>query len=722
MANSIAALRNVDFNLLFEAFAPNLYRQIQDDAELRAFLIDYLVSITDPARRVFDLARTRGDAPALIDSLMSTLYPVEVQDESGKVQTDPELAAILARLTIQAPVQTAFDPCCGDGALLSGAYDYLTELPGGNIQPLASVAGIEVDAIATRLAEIRIALKQPATLKPQPAVNLVRGDLFANPQLVAQAEAILMNPPFLRYEEQQGRRIPAALRAHYNESIRLVAGRAATTTSGQANLYTYYVEFVIRSAVPGTRIGIVLDNRWYHNSYGKKMRKLLLRTCHIEAIVEYPHWAFFANWTIATSLLILQKVDQLDPNHAVRFVRTNTDPRSVDLHVLSRAFQGQDQWPPDWTCLLTQQRGLRAQDGWKSFFSDQLENNYRLAEWPVLDDLFTTSRRGSLEKEGAGVEVYEFPFERNEYGPRRLARAGRVGFQTDTDTPLTREENARLRELASNIPAEYRGLALRNADVPQHYELTIDDVRVDYTLEPPRLRENYQLYTNGRARWTQLQQAAVVDMRAQPETTAFIGAVEQLVNLTEEVLPPELIWNVLREPIAGELIIPRKTRTGHWVHLNARAFDLGQRQVKISSNFLTYTECIALDQESGLDRETSARLVTAFLVSSFGHLQFEMEGYNREGCLAVEKHHFERIRIFDPRWVRADRRDQILEAFAQLPYPVSTDRLSTEQPERNQLDQMFADEISNRYPQFETQAMISEVHASLDEWLLARQP
>lgn len=222
VANSIAALREVDFNLLFEAFAPDLYRALQRDSELRTYLIEYLTSITVPPKRVFDLARTRVDAPALIDSLMSTLYPVEVQDQSGKVQTDPELATILARLTIQEPVRTVLDPCCGDGALMSGAYDYLTEFPPGDIEPLSAVAGIEVDAIAARLAEIRIALKQPATLTPQPALNLVRGDLFANSDRISQAEAILMNPPFLRYEEQHGRRIPNSLRAHYNESIRSV--------------------------------------------------------------------------------------------------------------------------------------------------------------------------------------------------------------------------------------------------------------------------------------------------------------------------------------------------------------------------------------------------------------------------------------------------------------------------------------------------------------------
>jgi len=113
-------------------------------------------------------------------------------------------------------------------------------------------------------------------------------------------------------------------------------------------------------------------------------------------------------------------------------------------------------------------------------------------------------------------------------------------------------------------------------------------------------------------------------MRANAQVSAYIGEVENIVNLTEAVLPREMLWTVLREPVAGELIVPRKTRTGHWVHVNPFAFDLAQRQVRISSNFIAYRECLAIDPASELTRETSTRLIAAFLVSSFGHFFFEL--------------------------------------------------------------------------------------------------
>ena len=144
--------------------------------------------------------------------------------------------------------------------------------------------------------------------------------------------------------------------------------------------------------------------------------------------------------------------------------------------------------------------------------------------------------------------------------------------------------------------------------------------------------------------------------------------------------------------------------------------------MRISSNFLTYSNCRAKDWSTGLSREHAVRLIAAFLSSSFGQLQFEIEGYNREGCLAIEAEQLARIRVFDPRWVRQENRQAILDAFEDLEYPVRTDRFSVEQLNRNALDRLFAAEISNRHPELSTERLLESVHASLDEWLGARMP
>jgi len=722
LATTIAALQQIDFRSLFEAHAPTLYRELAPPA-LRCLLTAYLESLLAPQRRVVDLAITRLDAPDLVDSLLSRVYPPEVQDQTGKIRTDPELAALLAWLTFTSPTGLIADPCCGDGALLSAAYQFLEDQRIGSADALAALTGIEADPVALRLAEVRLALKQTATLQPEPPVSLTYGDMFAHPEIIQSASGVLMNPPFKRYEDQVERPVPAELRTHYNQAIRAIDGHRSQTTGGQANLFHYYVEFVIKAARPNTFIGIVLDNKWYHNGYGAVLRRLLLDRSEILGIIEYPHWAFFAHWTIATSLLVVRKTAHTNPDHSVKFVRARIDPRGVDLRAVSQAFHHGGTWPVDWQCREEQQSQLKPSEGWKKYFGAALENDFRLEDWLFLPDLFQWSRRGSLEKEGGGVEVYEFPFDRTDYGPRREARPNGIGFQTVEAGPLTVAENRTLRELAAQIPDAYRGWALRNSDEVDHFELTLADVQKDQTLEPPSLRSIYdQLFLRDRTPWTAEHEQALTEMRAHPEVGAFIAAVEDIVGLRESILDRKKIWNVLREPVTGELIIPRKTRIGHRVYVNPFAFDLASRQIRISSNFIGFRDCVVTNAASGLDRGTATRLVAAFLVSSFGQLQFEIEGYNREGLLSMEKTHLARIRVFDPRWIRPERRQAILNAFSALPYPIPADRQSSEQTERNALDALLAAEIAIRYPRFDTVDLLSEVHAALDEWLEARQP
>lgn len=78
----------------------------------------------------------------------------------------------------------------------------------------------------------------------------------------------------------------------------------------------------------------------------------------------------------------------------------------------------------------------------------------------------------------------------------------------------------------------------------------------------------------------------------------------------------------------------------------------------------------------------AVELTAALLISSFGQLQFEIEGYNREGVISLEKDQMERLRVIDPRSVEAGTRDTILAEFRALSYPVDNSVAPREQPRR----------------------------------------
>lgn len=720
VANIIEALRTIDFAGIFEEDAATMYRGLDSNTSVKDGIERYIEDLL--LERVNVQAQTRGDAFEFPEVLISEIYPIEIQDRRGKAQTDPDLAFLLAALTIEAPSAVVLDPGCGDGNLLSAAYDVLKAMAASHSDALNNLVGMDADALATKIASLRLVMKEPYVLAPTDPNRIYCGDMFSSPFIFDGVDVVLMNPPFKRYEAQDEAPIPAELRRHYRSSIERLTGKAETDV-GQANIYNLYVEYVVKASGAGTVYGIILDNRWYHNEASKSLRTLLLRECELIAIVEYPHNAYFKDWTIATSILVARK-RQPRQSHNVQFIRTN-DPRRVDFNTISDAVRGNTSFPPDWRVNPVPQSHLDS-GSWKESFSKALTNEFRDPSWPNLDALFTYSRSGRLEREGGGIEVYDFPFKRTSYGPkRRAAPAPRGRYVTLKSRDLTSLEEETLCKAAESLPRRFRGYAIKNSDCLNSYKLSKSDVMHDMTLETPmqrspKMRQTY--FSGKRRKWDKWLDKAVAQIKADPGASNYVDLVKHVIGLDNTVLSNEELWSVLREPYAGELVIPRKLRVGHRVHINPFAYDQTGRQVRLSSNFFSYGGCIAVDPATGLDRQTAVELISAFLMSSFGQLQFELEAYNREGARSIEGHQLSRIKIFDPRWIRPANRGKILSAAARLPYPVPTDRPPYAQPELMALDELFADEIVHTTPSLNPAELINEVQQMLFDWLEVRQP
>jgi hypothetical protein len=721
ISQTLLRLRSVDFRPIFDDGGIANYRELRN-VITRERLSSYISSITTPPQSVRMLARDRLDRNEFLADILYALHHGEQLDNRGKVPTDPELAALLSAMTIVNSQAVVLDPCCGDGALLEAAYSRLRTLGLSYNESVQNLHGIEVDPALARLAFLRITLQEPAQVSSTVEPKINQGDMFSSTDTISSANTILMNPPFRRYENHDPHPLPEQLKHHYSTQISAVTGQPSIAVSGQQNLFTYHVEHVIAAAQQGCRIGVILDNKWYHNNYAAPLRKYVLQNTAIDAVIEYPYANLFASWTIATSIMICTKANPVPVDHTIKFLRCSLDLAQVDLASVQRFFAGLEPLPAGWTCREILQSELDPVCGWKNSFADVLSHDY-LQGLPFIPELFQNGRRGSLAKEEGGMSALAFPFDCRSFGSLREAHPRpQRRYQNQIIRKLTNAENAQLQQLAGDIDISFRGYAINNSHVLNSYILTVPQVQQQQTIEPPAIRGHNEFWSDRKVSWQPFHEQAIAEMEASETVSVFISQFRRLTGLDETLMPNEWLFVGLREPYAGDLIIPRKMRSAHRVHVNPFACNSETRQIRLSSNFISFSNCIALDADSNLNRIDAVRLIASFLVSSFGQLQFETIGYNREGCLSVELHHLERIHIFDPRLLTQGQRTSILSAFDALPYPVSSELLSSELLERNVLDNAWADALCCQHEGWIREDLLTEVHSVLDEFIFARKP
>jgi BpuSI N-terminal domain/N-6 DNA Methylase len=717
VALAIDALRAIDFGSVFDKAASSRFTGKQSDASKA---LDAFVRELAAPPRLDDLAHDRQDHQLLLEELLLAVYPVDARADRGKIQTDLELAQVLASLAVAAPGRV-LDPCCGEGNLLVAAVDRLEALGLSPPEAVKQISGVEIDGLSALIAGTRLALRPGAQLDRTHQPRIRHEDMFVSGREIHEADVLLMNPPFLRYEDQRTRALPEEIRAHFSSAVaRAGGGKSAEGLGTQPNLFNYFVEFLVRSARPGARLGIVLDNKWFQNKTGAPLKSVVKENVRIEALVEYPHRAFFRDWDVATTLLVGVRDDSPPTTHAVGFVRSRVDPRGVDLQALSDALHQGAPWPKNWGARTVRQSKLKAAVGWKTEFATPPPVDFAAAGLPALGSLFRRSRRGSLEKEGGGTAVFAFPFSGS--GPRsRRGVGGEPPFGTGVERELTREEREEVQAAAASVSGSFRGRGLKTADTIRAYRLTVADVEHDQTLEPPALRTDPSLFRNERRTpWSQAHRDAVAELYEHRQARAYVKAVDDIVGLTSALLKDEHRFVDLREPYAGELIVPRKMRASHRVHVNPFALDADERQMRVSSNFVSYSECTAVSRDAGVDRGAAVELIAAFLVSSFGQLQFEILGRNREGLLSLEKEEIDQIRVFDPRAVDPASRRAIRAAFVALPFPIMANVRSASQP-RVPLDRLWAKLLAPAAGLAESD-LLDGVHEAVDEWIDARQP
>lgn len=180
----------------------------------------------------------------------------------GAFYTDSQVADFLAWWAIRSPSDTALDPSFGGGVFLRSACKRLVELHG---RPGSQVFGVEIDPEVHCL--IREKLVEEYDLDRR---NLRLADFFnVEPSPSQQVDAVIGNPPFIRYQRFTGEARKLGLARSLAQGVRL------------PELCSSWAPFVVHGIAmlrPGGRLAMVLPMEVAHAKYARPVLEHIRRS------------------------------------------------------------------------------------------------------------------------------------------------------------------------------------------------------------------------------------------------------------------------------------------------------------------------------------------------------------------------------------------------------------------------------------------------------------
>lgn len=174
----------------------------------------------------------------------------------GAYYTDGSVASFLTRWAIRSPRDSVMDPSFGDGVFLNSAANRITAL-GGN--PGQQIYGVEIDPLVHRTVAAKWSEHDREHLLCSDFFTVARSDL-------PKVDAIVGNPPFIRYQRFAGDTRHAALARARDAGVVL-----SQLSSSWAPFLVHAAQFV----KPGGRLAMVAPAELAHAAYAAPLLEFL---------------------------------------------------------------------------------------------------------------------------------------------------------------------------------------------------------------------------------------------------------------------------------------------------------------------------------------------------------------------------------------------------------------------------------------------------------------
>jgi adenine-specific DNA methylase len=216
----------------------------------------------------------------------------------GAYYTDPDIAFFLTRWALHARPERLLEPSCGDGAFIEAVSQL-------NHSSLRDLTAFEINP--AEAAKARRRARQLHDLR----INVLTGDFldpgFSNLGRAGQFEAVVGNPPFIRYQYLDD---ACQLR------MRRLFERFDLPFAGHTNAWVPFVLLAIDCLSPGGRLAMVVPAEILHVLYAQPLRAFLSKNCSRMLFIDAEE-LWFSNALQGVVLLMAEKSPP-DPNQKSR--------------------------------------------------------------------------------------------------------------------------------------------------------------------------------------------------------------------------------------------------------------------------------------------------------------------------------------------------------------------------------------------------------------------
>ncbi len=178
----------------------------------------------------------------------------------GAFFTPPEIAKYLTDWALRSCGDTVLEPSCGEAGFLLAAGERLREMGAGAASWESLLHGVEIDQASA--SESRSRLKSAGF-----GGRILVGDFFEH-DAGRRYDAVVGNPPFIRYQDFSGAARVRSLEAALAQGVRL------------SGLASSWAAFVVKSSLhtaPHGRLALVLPAELLSVNYARDVRRFLLQ-------------------------------------------------------------------------------------------------------------------------------------------------------------------------------------------------------------------------------------------------------------------------------------------------------------------------------------------------------------------------------------------------------------------------------------------------------------